>query len=392
MCAHMHTHTKQALNAPYGKATFSQINSKRKKSPQQMFPKADPLALDLLMKLLRYDPSERLTTAEALQHPFLAPFMGDAAPMSMDVEVKTPFDDNQRLTIKDYRTKLYAEIKQQRFVRAPSPTSPEPALSSHRSVTASNGSSAAYAVPQVPTQHAPQRRTAAKPALVPSYATSTYAPRARAAGSGSHRAAHEDQSELDALKALSRRTPRNPPQPQPQHQHQQASSGPAPVGRRERENVHRAANQPSHQRQPYSAWTGGAQQNSFVQPPARVGGFTDMQSRVNEIAKESSSQLMDIYGSPVKGGASTAGFNKRNQSSVFSSDGDATVRPASASDRPARSSGGWRAGRPPVGTTNIYRESTLAQGLPRGGGRVTNSSSVSYGALRQSQRGYNTPW
>ena len=76
-----------ALNAPYASATFSQISTKRKKSPQQMFPKADPLALDLLMKLLRYDPSERLTTAEALQHPFLAPFMADATPMSMDMEV-----------------------------------------------------------------------------------------------------------------------------------------------------------------------------------------------------------------------------------------------------------------------------------------------------------------
>lgn len=135
--------------------------------------------------------------------------------------------------------------------------------------------------------------------------------------------------------------------------------------------------------------------------PSRATGFTDMQTRVSALAADTSTQLMDIYGSSVRGGgASSAGFNKRNQSSVFASDGDATVRPQSATERgaaPARSSGGWRAGRPPVGTTNIYREHTLAQGGPRGRGVGSSkaggaNSSVSYGSLRQSQRGYATPW
>lgn len=35
-----------------------------------MFPAADPLALDLLTKLLRFDPMQRISAAEALSHPY----------------------------------------------------------------------------------------------------------------------------------------------------------------------------------------------------------------------------------------------------------------------------------------------------------------------------------
>lgn len=35
-----------------------------------MFPKADPLLVDLLGKIMRYSPKQRLTAAEALAHEF----------------------------------------------------------------------------------------------------------------------------------------------------------------------------------------------------------------------------------------------------------------------------------------------------------------------------------
>ena len=39
---------------------------------EKLFPNANPLALDLLRRLLAFDPSERISCAEALQHPYLA--------------------------------------------------------------------------------------------------------------------------------------------------------------------------------------------------------------------------------------------------------------------------------------------------------------------------------
>jgi mitogen-activated protein kinase 7 len=37
-----------------------------------MFPHANPLALDLLAKMLNFDPARRITCDQALEHPYLA--------------------------------------------------------------------------------------------------------------------------------------------------------------------------------------------------------------------------------------------------------------------------------------------------------------------------------
>lgn len=39
-----------------------------------LFPDADPLAVDLLTKLLAFDPSDRITVSEAIAHPYLASY------------------------------------------------------------------------------------------------------------------------------------------------------------------------------------------------------------------------------------------------------------------------------------------------------------------------------
>ena len=37
----------------------------------QLYPKASPVAIDLLEKLLKFDPYQRITVEEALAHPYL---------------------------------------------------------------------------------------------------------------------------------------------------------------------------------------------------------------------------------------------------------------------------------------------------------------------------------
>ncbi|KAG1222834.1 hypothetical protein G6F68_020527 [Rhizopus microsporus] len=41
---------------------------------ENLYPRANPMAIDLLNKLLEFDPSKRITVEEALAHPYLSAY------------------------------------------------------------------------------------------------------------------------------------------------------------------------------------------------------------------------------------------------------------------------------------------------------------------------------
>lgn len=47
---------------------------KKKVSMAALFPQANPLAIDLLERLLTFNPAKRITVQEALAHPYLQPY------------------------------------------------------------------------------------------------------------------------------------------------------------------------------------------------------------------------------------------------------------------------------------------------------------------------------
>ena len=80
---------------------------------ESMFPKASDLALDLLEKLLTFNPVKRVTVEEALQHPYLKLYHDPsdeptAAPIS---EEFFDFERNKaNLTTEELRQLIYNEI------------------------------------------------------------------------------------------------------------------------------------------------------------------------------------------------------------------------------------------------------------------------------------------
>ncbi|KAF7306271.1 Mitogen-activated protein kinase [Mycena indigotica] len=85
----------------------------RKKRPfTQLFPKANPDALDLLEKLLTFSPKRRIEVGEALAHPYLSPYHDPAdEPTAEAIDPSFfDFDMGEPLGKEDLKVLIYEEI------------------------------------------------------------------------------------------------------------------------------------------------------------------------------------------------------------------------------------------------------------------------------------------
>ena len=69
-----------------------------------------PDAVDLLSRLLAFNPDRRLTAEEALRHPFVSQFHSPADEPACDHEIVLPISDNVKYGVSEYRDSLYAQI------------------------------------------------------------------------------------------------------------------------------------------------------------------------------------------------------------------------------------------------------------------------------------------
>lgn len=88
---------------------FEKFSKKSMKSLLGAYTK-DTLAWDFLSKLLVFNPDKRITVEEALEHPYVSDFHREKEEIICDRKVTIPIDDNKKLTLEEYREKLYDEI------------------------------------------------------------------------------------------------------------------------------------------------------------------------------------------------------------------------------------------------------------------------------------------
>ena len=75
----------------------------------------DPVAIDLLGKLLLFNPKKRLTAEEALEHPYVADFHNVEEEIVCVHKIRIPLDDNVKYGQEDYKRKLYDVVLQRKM-------------------------------------------------------------------------------------------------------------------------------------------------------------------------------------------------------------------------------------------------------------------------------------
>eukprot|EP00771_Trimastix_marina_P001423 gnl/Trimastix_PCT/2497.p1 GENE.gnl/Trimastix_PCT/2497~~gnl/Trimastix_PCT/2497.p1 ORF type:complete len:269 (+),score=50.57 gnl/Trimastix_PCT/2497:607-1413(+) len=104
----------RSIGSTYAESLLSKLPAHRPKPLAELFPTAPPDALDMLHRLLQFNPDKRLSAEEALRHPFFSQFHNPREEPDCTRPIRLAADDNVRLSVSRYRTLLYDFIRQKR--------------------------------------------------------------------------------------------------------------------------------------------------------------------------------------------------------------------------------------------------------------------------------------
>merc|ERR1719440_2404187 len=82
----------------------------RVRSLAEMFPSASEDAADFMRHCLLFNPKKRISAMTALRHNYVVQFHNPEDEFDCDRVIRIPIDDNTKLTVQDYRERLYNEV------------------------------------------------------------------------------------------------------------------------------------------------------------------------------------------------------------------------------------------------------------------------------------------
>eukprot|EP00164_Ancoracysta_twista_P000471 GFYU01000630.1.p1 GENE.GFYU01000630.1~~GFYU01000630.1.p1 ORF type:complete len:354 (-),score=93.84 GFYU01000630.1:605-1666(-) len=108
----------EAIKSPFAATMLESLPHTQPRSTTEMFPNASVEALDLLRRLLQFNPEKRINADDALKHPYVAQFHNpDDEPLCKN-PIKIPIDCSVKYSVSEYRDKLYQEvIKKKKEIR-----------------------------------------------------------------------------------------------------------------------------------------------------------------------------------------------------------------------------------------------------------------------------------
>lgn len=100
----------EAIKSPFAATMLESLPMSRPRPLNEMFPSASVEALDLLRLCLQFNPTKRISARDALRHPYVVQFHNPDDEFDCDRTIRIPIDDNTKLTVQDYRERLYNEV------------------------------------------------------------------------------------------------------------------------------------------------------------------------------------------------------------------------------------------------------------------------------------------
>ena len=102
----------ESINSELAEIMLENVVVNKTKSLKTLYPKASEDELDLLSKLLTFNPNKRIDVNTALEHNYVKEFHSQYSDTEIicDKHIYAPIDDNVKYSAKDYRKKLYDEV------------------------------------------------------------------------------------------------------------------------------------------------------------------------------------------------------------------------------------------------------------------------------------------
>ncbi|CAD8057797.1 unnamed protein product [Paramecium sonneborni] len=102
----------EQMNAQLAQQVLDGISMQKRKSFAGFFPNATPDFIDFIRKCLDWNPLKRINIEEALKHQIMLEFANTEEEKTLKQYIKIPFNENKKLTIKDYRDKITLNTEQ----------------------------------------------------------------------------------------------------------------------------------------------------------------------------------------------------------------------------------------------------------------------------------------
>lgn len=99
-----------AIQSDLASTMLESIPSVKSKSLKSLFVSSSSIELDLLSRLLQFNPNKRLNVEDALEHPYVSDFHDVERETICNKIIKIPIDDNVKYSVNEYRTKIYDDI------------------------------------------------------------------------------------------------------------------------------------------------------------------------------------------------------------------------------------------------------------------------------------------